>query len=164
MSKEEKIVGQCKSSVSKELDALERVDDYVDKDYDYCQRGDYSKDYKLIKQALQRLEAIDNANPSKAMDYMKSLFKCWEHLVKKDNLEIKEVELEKYIFKENYDAIKQALIKAQEQEKVLEIIKKKNVLINGLKHSMTLGLYNKCLDDDMILTQEEFELLKRYFK
>ena len=52
----------------KEIEALERIDDYVDKDYDYCQRGDYEKDYKLVKQALTELET--KSTKEELFDYL----------------------------------------------------------------------------------------------
>lgn len=60
--------------------------------------------------------------------------------------------------------------KAQEQEKVLEIIKEKKIVdIKWLKASRNYKEYNsKILDiyNDLssLLTEEEFELLKRYFE
>ena len=97
--------------MSKELDALETFnyimarckdeDSYIIKFPLGIQKGttfgeDMEKAYKVIKQALQRLEAIDNANPSEALKW-----------------------LEKYrltiLF--NTSIVENALIKAQEQEK-----------------------------------------------
>jgi hypothetical protein len=66
--------------------------------------------------------------------------------------------------------IKQALLKAQEQEKVFEIIKEKDVDIKFLKSLINsnseytrenaLKIYNIGLDSEK-LNEEEFELLKR---
>lgn len=58
--------------------------------------------------------------------------------------------------------------KAQEQEKVLEIIKEKNVDILTLNSWFSKGIgdlktYNYDLEDEDKLTQEEFDLLKKYF-
>jgi len=76
-----------------------------------------------VKKRIEKLyQSVDNANPSEALDYMKSLFECWKNLAEKDNkdnLETKEIELEKYNFKENYDTIKQALLKLDRYEKIL---------------------------------------------
>lgn len=72
------------------------------------------------------------------------------------------------------EIIKKELKEAQEQEKVLKIIDEKNVDINGLKKCIELDLpltdeqrLHKYNHDYMMigmkqLTQEEFELLKRW--
>ena len=62
------------------------------------------------KQALQRLEAIDNANPSEALEelFKTTYFGSAEEYKKIDNC---------------YNTIKQALIKAQEQEKENKVLK-----------------------------------------
>ena len=79
---------------------------------------------------------------------------------------------EKYMFStqseiallEDYEIIKQSLLLAQEQEKILKIIKTKNVMIYALKVSKTVDDYNELVSIDEQLVQEEFELLKRYFE
>lgn len=103
---------------------------------DYC---------KYIAKELDRLEQIDNANPSEALE-------CLE------KLELLTCDFEWY--KDNINTIKQALIKSQEQEKVLKIIKKKNVMIYALKVSKTVDDYNDLVSTDEQLTQEEFDLIK----
>lgn len=81
------------------------------------------------------------------------------------------------------DTIKQALIKAQEQEKVLEIIKEKEVDVHLLKACITcytdsLNAYNSEIKklysnhkdyqnkplSFYLLTQEEFDILKEALK
>ena len=65
-------------------------------------------------------------------------------------------------------SIKQALLKAQEQEKVLEILIDKEVNMLSLKFAIrknSLELYNNLIPDTfkyLQLTKEEFELLKRW--
>ena len=102
----------------------------------------------IIKSSLQRLEAIDNAKPSEAM-------KCLE-------------EIRRYFLfpkSEEYPIIKQALLKSQEQEKVLEIIKKKTISIFQLSCCKDAYAYNDLkFKNSEKITQEEFDLLKRYFK
>ena len=113
----------------------------------------------------QKLEQIDNANPSKALEAIKELryivLKFCEDNNKQDNYCI-----------ELCDTIKQALIKAQEQEKVLKIIKEKRINIdlfwnnfvdNGFGYHYYLEKWYKYQSTDkQKLTQEEFALLKRY--
>ena len=148
---------------------------------------------KVIKQALQRLEAIDNADPSGALE---SLEKVKGY--RTGGIISFEVFLEDT---EEYNTLKQALLKLdfledamdlptncfstfknrngdevtimrreryeeyQEQEKVLEIIKEKEVNLGMLKICKTVEQYNAgCrIFGRNELTQEEFELLKRYF-
>ena len=50
------------------LECLKRIDEHVDKDFDYCQRGDYAEDFNIVKQALQNKTLIE---------------RCWEIVVKK---------------------------------------------------------------------------------
>lgn len=126
--------------------------------------------YDVIKQALTKLESIENANHSEVMNCLKEL--TWQ--LYGDTLDID---------KSRFSLpIKNALLKAQEQEKVLEIIKEKEIDIHLLKACITcyvdsLNAYNseiKKLHSNhkdyqnkplsfYLLTQEEFELLKRYF-
>jgi hypothetical protein len=67
--------------------------------------------------------------------------------------------------------IKQALLKAQEQKKALEIIVKKEVDMYALTHFVkcyndkeALEKYNKGMFEPNLLTQEEFNLLKEMLK
>lgn len=105
------------------------------------------------KQALLELKAIKDANPSEALEclmYLKAEFRNYPSA---------------------YEAIKQALIKSQEQEKklkALEIIKKKNVDVEGFKEALKsaiflqLETYNNWVryDKERMLVEEEFDLLK----
>lgn len=101
----------------------------------------------IVEQALQLLEAIKQSSPSEALE----------------SLEIMRCNLPHYYVKE-YNTVKQELLKAQEQEKVLDIIKEKNVDIIYLKDSNTVEEYNSHFGCAVCkLTQEEFELLKKYF-
>lgn len=108
----------------------------------------------IIEQALHRLEAIDNADPSEAMECLQQLAemadKCW-------------VSCDVHKWK---TTIKQALLKSQEQEKVLKIIIDKEVNLGMLKICKTVEQYNAgCkIFGRNELTEEEFELLKRYFE
>ena len=62
----------------------------------------------IIEQALERLEAIDNANPSEALNGLEFICKI---------LNEKRIDV-KWLFKKDYNTIKQALLKAQEDEKL----------------------------------------------
>lgn len=65
---------------------------------------------------------------------------------------------------DEFDIVQQALLKSQEQEKVLKIIKEKNVDIIMIRMSETLDKYNRMIYKDNFnrkeLTQEEFDILK----
>ena len=98
------------------------------------------------------LEAIDNANPSKAMECLEEL----HHQLYGDTLDI---DRSRFAL-----PIKNALLKAQEQKKVLEIIKEKYVEIYILLKSKNVEQYNFNIRFGKQLTEEEFDLLKRYFK
>lgn len=145
--------------MSKGLEALEEIRDFrYGKDkLLVCQTAMYDD----IKQALQRLEAIDNANPSEALKWLDDIGEQWvERGLNPDIVQYKETQ--------SYREIKQALLKAQEQEKELkafEIIKKKKVnVIRLFTNGFDIDLYHSNLRDELKLTQEEFELLKEVFK
>lgn len=108
------------------------------------------KDRDKVLNTLQRLESIENTESSEALycvDFLKE-DGCITTLMQGKGLEI----------------IRQALIKAQEQEKVLEIIKEKWVNVAVLIHSKTVEEYNNNAHTPYNLTQEEFELLKEVLR
>lgn len=131
--------------------------------------------FAYLDKELQRLEAIENAKPSKALDGLEYI--C-EILKEKRIIDIK------WVFKNEYNTIKQALLKAQEKDKVIEIIKKKclyNDNLNYVAVCINYDMYKEkmsekhdtkviktnwddkvLLDCLKLLTKEEFELLKRY--
>ena len=120
-------------------------------------------DYKMaktLKDDLTELKAIKESNPSEALECLEEIR---DFRYGKDKLLVCQTEM--------YKQIKQALIKAQEQEKMLEIINKKSVYIHLLQQCGDVESYNNYfitkygLDEfteRLLLTQEEFELLKRY--
>ena len=128
--------------MDKELKAFENIMKIYGKTNSL--EGTYD-DFLTIKKALQRLEQIENAKPSEAL-------KCLENLCD-----------EFPILKKDYKIIKQELFKAQEQEKVLEIIKEKEVEMALFNDSKTVEDYNRNRNwGAKELTKEEFILLKRY--
>lgn len=82
--------------MSKELEALERVGNNLEHHY-----SENIKDFNILKQALTRLEAIDNANPSEALERLENNKNAIPYAI-------------------DYRIIKQALIKSQEQEKEID--------------------------------------------
>ncbi len=107
--------------MNKGLKALETIDRYVDKDYDYCQRGDYDEDYKVVEQELQRLESIENAKPSVALE----LVGC-----------LKDHHLNAIPYYDWLNDIEKYILKAKEQEELFDYLIKfiKNVEVsdNGI--------------------------------
>ena len=116
------------------LETLEKLKEHLK--YEWIDNLSNTEYYDILEQALQRLEAIDNAKPSKAMDRLEYICKI---------LNEKRIDI-KWLFKNDYNTIKQALLKAQNQEKeleVLQILKTKQVDINFFK---TLIPYNKTIE------------------
>ena len=105
-----------------------------------------------LKQALNELKAIKEAKPSEAME-------CLEEL--RSNLGV--------IYDDTLNTIEQALLKAQELEKELEIIWKKQVDImwfcQCVEANKTFEDYNSAMGREIeYLTEEEFNTLKRRCK
>ena len=71
--------------------------------------------YDIIKKDLERLEQIDNANPSEALE--KTILLASELGTSKD-IKFAETRFPKMI-----STIKQALLKAQKQDKILDILR-----------------------------------------
>lgn len=146
--------------MSKELEALEEIRDFrYGKDkLLVCQTAMYDD----IKQALQRLEAIDNANPSEALKWLEDKGEQWvERGLNPDIVQYKETQ--------SYREIKQALLKAQEMEKELKAIEiiKKNIYFEFSKNSVQLKDYTDLDYDYTIIypiSTEEIEILKDVFK
>lgn len=143
--------------MKKEFEALERlykcnVDDYT--------LGYQRRDYKLLQETLQRLEAIDNADPSEALEGLKHIKKYY---------------VSQPCSAKTYDyleIIEQSLLKAQEQKRVLKIVIEKRVdlesfctvfIDNGYYsynyYEETWGMYG-----EYKLTEEEFDTVKKYAK
>ena len=146
--------------MTKELEAFENiVKVYGDTN---SLEGTYN-DFLTIKKALQRLEAIDNSEPSEALKIVETL--ADDGLL---NKEIGAISYNQIWLKNQIEILKQALLKSQEQEKVLEIIKEKKVNIDLLYASSSVEQYNDELVrvygmwfvKDRQLTQDEFDTLK----
>lgn len=144
--------------MTKELDSVELARIEFEKNLEDDPNNEWLK--RLIKglnmaeQSLHRLEEIENANSSQALENLKQQAIAFEH----SELAIK-------VANENYTTIKQALLKAQEQEKVLKIIKEKEVDFYTLTDSDALDDYNPKMNwSYRRLTQKEFDLLKRWLE
>ena len=105
--------------------------------------------YEEYQKMCNRLEAIDNAEPSEAL-------KCFENMQYRIASNISTIE---------YTTIKQALLKAQKEHKALEIIKEKECDMRWLKFCIKgnaeVETYNNGLPEYYEkLPEEEFNLLK----
>lgn len=118
--------------------------------------NDYEEECNIIEKALQRLEAIDNAKPSEALDITNSYLKVFEE-------EKTDVLYDIESFKQDFISVKQALLKAQDQEKVLKIMFTKTVSIFQMSCCKNADEYNDLkFNDNEKLTKDEFDLLKRW--
>lgn len=120
---------------------------FIKKTYEYLHKYNVDLNSKLeLKKSLQRLESIDNASPSEALE-------CLEH-IKKDDFNMiltsyPPIPAYNGITKdEMFNKIEQALLKMQEKEKQylkwedLEFNLEKQmmtVLLNGTKYTLILG-------------------------
>ena len=149
--------------MSKYLEALKCFKDIEERcknDYEQCIVGyNYEKELSTIKEALNRLEAIDNAKPSEAL-------KCLEEMCNDKTIH-------DYILynclDEDFTYIRQALIKAQKQEKVLNIIIDREVSVQSFRRKNYKDYEDYCYRSNIYenstpLTQEEFILLKEWLK
>jgi hypothetical protein len=162
--------------MTKELEALERIGAEKLARGELIRNDDRLEPYiTILKQALQRLEAIDNAKPSEALIYTNVLIEENDHDIENQNITgfdiFTQAKWVKYLNDKSslLNTIKNTLLKAQEQEKVLEIIFEKDVDMIELGcaeyyYQYNKEVYEKYHDDDMLLTQEEFDTLKRYFE
>ena len=127
------------------------------------------------KETLKYIDKIANSvNPSEALEEIKQIEFYVGTIIGlkfiKGNDVFSEAKKQDYeIFEKKSEKIKQYILKAQEQEKVLEILFKKQVDLGWLWYCIhecinSLNEYNKKMPIEKFkLTEEEFELLKRYF-
>lgn len=106
---------------------------------------------KTLKNALTELKAIKEAKPSEALELVYLIKDYFSNMIP---------------YSDWINNIEKYILKAQEQEKVLEIIKEKDVDIYILKSCKTVDEYNSSIvhivGETRELTEEEFDLLKRY--
>ena len=130
--------------MSKELEPIEALDKLLD---GYSRGMAGRSYYDIVREALERLEAIENENPIEAL-------KCLEDLY------CEPVDYRSNDKANDYETIKQALLKAEKELKALEIIKEKLVDVFKLYNCKTVEEYNQAQYRDCMLTEEEFNLLK----
>ena len=151
--------------MSKGLEALHRIANAKNHfKYDTLELVD--KDFQIVQQELQRLEAIDNIKPNEVMKKLEMLSDCAEAMKEAPSSNwieyaSSETELDYKLWRA-YEDLKQYIIKSQEQEKVLKIVFEKSVDIDCIKQSNNVDEYNSNSESFIALTEEDFDLLKRY--
>ena len=146
--------------MSKEKEAFDILLQHIETETDWSDYEKVKNAHKTVEEALKRLEAIDNAEPSEALNDLEFICKI---------LNEKRIDV-KWLFKKDYNTIKNALLKAQKDRKALEIIKEKRVVCdlfwndfvdNGFGYHYYLEKWYKFQStDNKKLTEEEFNLLK----
>lgn len=124
------------------------------------------------KQALQRLEAIDNTNPSEALKYVNGKIADLEDDLQHYTM-VEKDKCKEFFIREDlkqFTTIKQTLLKAQKQEKILSVILKKRIDLESfystfVKDDLDYKYYEKYYGTYGLekLTKEEFNLLKEVF-
>jgi hypothetical protein len=138
--------------MDKEIEALKNLFD------SNCENS--HEDYDLIYHALRELKSIKEANPSEALRKLDTI----RHLEIGFDKNGKPITLNNT---NGLNIIEQALLKAQEQKKALEIIKEKGIDVGFLKTCKDVKEYNYyCFDEETnkTLTTEEFNLIKEILK
>lgn len=108
---------------------------------------------EFLEKSLQCLESIDNASPSEALKELKELHEL-AYGNEETSWKIDEIRMSSHI--------KQALLKAQEQEKVLEILKPDLRLVgNFLQAKMPLVDNDSWINIKEITNKKELEVLKK---
>lgn len=151
--------------MSKELEALKFIfDEALFSEFKNETHTKVRECHSIVYEALQRLEAVDNAKPNEALDCLEELTDIFFIEDKNPNGEDITINISET---EEFATIKQTLLKSQEQEKVLEIIKNKKPNLYGICLAQKVEQYNRNIFNigkNRQLTEEEFDLLKRYFK
>lgn len=151
--------------MSKELEAINKIMETYGNTNSL--EGTYNY-FLIIKKGLQRLESIEKVKPSEALEKLKENTEMFDEIAQENDHSYKDnTVIEAYVYHFNNTVIEQTLIKAQEKEKVLEIIKERQVNIALLVTVRDVEEYNFYIpyeEYEKYLTQEEFDLLKRYFK
>lgn len=91
--------------MSKELECLKRIDTK-----NYLTEREHKEFLGVVEQAIKEYEAIKNTEPTKAMECLESMY-----------ARLPQWDLSRNI--DQYNTIKQALLKSQEQEKENELLK-----------------------------------------
>lgn len=114
--------------MNKELEALERLKTAPTfmggtAEYQFCTKSEtpLMQDYEIVKQALLELQSIKEAEPSDALKTLEVLDKTISPLLEPVLAEYEDDLSDKIT--SNYFALRQALLKAREQERENELLK-----------------------------------------
>ena len=139
--------------MSKELEALKTIKNFLG--YNYCS-VDLPNELKCVENALKRLEAIDNANPSEALEYVENIQSEIEWAFEFNGRKIEEYE------PKIFDTIKQALTTKSKKELAFDAIKEK-IKYKGLDEYMKEQIVILSKEGEVVLftpEDKEFELVK----
>ena len=109
--------------MSKELEAWNFIKDQM-QNFTFSHLVDEMvKNVDIIEQALQRLQSIENSNSTKALECLGRIEKYISDRNMYEDLKLFDGEEESNMYYNGLSIIKQALIKAQEDEKKVEALK-----------------------------------------
>ena len=162
--------------MSKEIEAIDIQENFINCFKELLTKTNHNiMQVNITKNMAQEIvnlyEQYKKSKPSEALDKLEECANGMKDLPKSNWIDLadNEAELDLKIMdwvetiKFELFKGKQALQKAQEQEKVLNVIKKKNVDVRILDISPTCEIYNEQVLNCQQLTKEEFNLLKRHF-
>lgn len=164
--------------MNKELEALNIIKFNPD-DVDGLQ---YLEAFKVVEQAILELVSIKEADPSEALEIVRkykssNYLNVWnpkfvEALKTVENyiLKAQEQEKENKFLSDTIATVNQQytdlMLEYQEQKRILELIKEKNVNLEVLGISNNVNCYNKVIGRYSVcykeLAEEEFDLLKKW--
>lgn len=159
--------------MTKELEALDKLAKQIELDED-ADFWEIKNAHKIVEKALLELQSIKEAKPSEAMGELETLKEMLNEFVKHNLID------------KAFTTIKQALLKAEKQEKAWGIVKEKCLHTDNLNYvavCINYDMYKEkmrqkhdtkvvkidwndkfVLDCLKLLTQEEFDLLKEMTK
>ena len=119
-----------------------------------------AKNTDIVDNALKRLESIDNATPSKALEELKRIDYNITYLLSDCDIN-EEVSMNFNSIRDNKscEIIKQYILKAQEEHKLLEVIKEKVMNLVSISDGR---VWDGELYQSNKLTEEETVILNRW--
>ena len=148
--------------MTKEKEAFDILLQHIETEADWSDYEKVKNAHKTVEEALKRLEALDNAEPSEAL-------KCLEY-IKSQSPICYDNDGKFYVFEKEFDTIKQALLQGQKEHRALEIIKNKPqaelscIQLGEIKTYEEYLEYTSVWELDlygyMLYEEEEFDLLK----
>lgn len=145
--------------MSKELESLERLAMPDDIHIKECKKAGIglTEDYEVVEQALKRLEAIDNANPSEALKALERLKTSPSFMG--GTSEYQACTKSETLLMQDYEAVKQFILKAQAQpsdeaisrdelcEAITRIFGSGEKFLDIIEEDLPYG-YHYCKDDN----------------